>query len=78
MPKAGGNLKIKITSTQVHHKKLNNKGNACIFVGNEDHHPQNAYRIFDLKNKIIIITRNVRWLGPTFGEYFKVSGEKNL
>jgi hypothetical protein len=83
-PKVGRNLRIfgeigiKITRAQVHHEKLNNKGNECIFVGYEDNHPQDAYRVFDLKNKTIMITRNVRWLGRTFGEYFKVSGEENL
>jgi hypothetical protein len=82
--KYGGNLSIfgevgiKITRAQVHHDKLNSKGNECIFVRYEDNHPQDAYRIFDLKNKTIIITRNMRWLGKTFGEYFKVAGEKIL
>jgi hypothetical protein len=73
-----GEIGIKITRAQVHHEKLNNKGNECIFVGYEDNHSQDAYRVFDLKNKTIMIARNVRWLGRTFGEYFKVAGEKNL
>jgi hypothetical protein len=80
-PKVGKNLRIfgeigiKITRAQVHHEKLNNKGNECIFVGYEDNHPQDAYRVFDLKNKTIMITRNVRWLGQTFGEYFMLEME---
>jgi hypothetical protein len=55
--------KLGITRAQVHHEKLNNKGNEYIFVGYEDNRPQDAYRVFDLKNKTIMITRNVRWLG---------------
>ena len=44
-----GEIGIKISRAQVHHEKLNNKGNECIFVGYEDNHPQDAYRVFDLK-----------------------------
>jgi hypothetical protein len=47
-------------------------------VGYEDNHPQDAYRVLDLKNKTIMITRDMRWLGKTYGEYFGTQGPKNL
>jgi hypothetical protein len=81
-PKFGRNLRIfgeigiKITRAQVHHEKLNNKVNECIFVGYEDTHPQDAYRIFDLKNKTIMITRNVRWLGRPLENTSKFQGRR--
>jgi hypothetical protein len=47
-------------------------------VGYEPNHPQDAYRVLDVKNKAIMITRDVRWLGKTYGECFGVQGPKNL
>jgi hypothetical protein len=49
---------------------LQNKGSYCLFVWYEDNHPRDAYRVLDLKNLTIMIPRDVRWLGKTFGKQF--------
>jgi hypothetical protein len=73
-----GEIGIKMMRAQVHHEKLNNKGNECFSVGYEDNHPQDAYRVLDLKNKTIMLTQDARWLGKTYGEYFGTQGPKSL
>ena len=45
-------------------------------MGNEDNNPKDAYSVLDLKNRTIMITQDVRWLGKTFGGYFGVQGPK--
>jgi hypothetical protein len=67
-----------VTRSQVHHEKLNNKGNECVFLGYEDNHPQDAFRVLDLKNMTIMITRDVKWLGRTYGDHFKLENSKIL
>jgi hypothetical protein len=59
-------------------EKLQNKGSLCIFVGYKDNHPQDAYRVLDLKNLTLMISRDIRWLGKSYGEHFGKNREKLL
>jgi hypothetical protein len=66
-----GEVGIKTARNQVNMvDKLQNKGSYCLFVGYEDNHPHDAYRVLDLKNLTIMITRDVRWLGKSYGSHF--------
>jgi hypothetical protein len=51
-------------------EKVSNKGNHCLFLGYAEDHPKDTYRVLDLKNQSVMMTRNVRWLGKTHGEFF--------
>ena len=47
-----------------------------MFVGYEDNCPKGANMILDLKNNITMITRDVRWFGKCYGEYFNLQNKK--
>ena len=73
-----GEIGIKISRTVGIPEKILNKGNECIFLGYEANHPKDAYRVLDLKNKTVMITRNVRWLGRSYGDHFKLDSPKTI
>jgi hypothetical protein len=58
--------------------KLSNKGTHCLFLGYAEEHPKDTYRVLDLKNQLGMLTRNVRWLGKTHGEFFNGEEPKNI
>jgi hypothetical protein len=58
--------------------KLSNKGTHCLFLGYAEDHPKDTYRVLDLKNQLVMLTRNVRWLGKTHGEFFNGEEPKNI
>ena len=66
-----GEIGIKIARSSNLKEKIANKGDKCIFIGYEDEHPGNTYRVLDLRTKTVMISRDVRWLGKTYGELFK-------
>jgi Reverse transcriptase (RNA-dependent DNA polymerase) len=61
---------VKLSKLYCLPEKLANKGNLCLMVGYPEDHPSDTYRVFDLKSQSVMLTRNVRWTGKTFGEYF--------
>jgi hypothetical protein len=57
-------------------EKLANKRNYCLFLGYPEDHPADTYRVLDLKNMIVMLSQNVRWLSKTYGEFFNTNSEK--
>jgi hypothetical protein len=57
--------------------KLDNRGKVCMFVGYSDEHPKNTYRFLNLNTGKIVMSRDIRWLSTTWGEYFKIK-DKNI
>ena len=55
--------------------KLNDKGNVCMMVGYAVNHAGDVYRMLNLKTKKICLSRDVTWLGKTYGDYYKVKDE---
>ena len=49
--------------------KLENKGRHCIFVGYALEAPFKTYKMFDLRTRKIIISRNVKWINKMYGEW---------
>jgi hypothetical protein len=43
-------------------------------VGFEEDHPQDTYRVLDLKTQGFMLIRNVSWSGKTFGKFFQARG----
>lgn len=43
--------------------KLDDRGIKCMFLGYAAHHAGNVYRMWDLRTKRVLITRDVKWLG---------------
>jgi hypothetical protein len=59
-------------------EKSSKKGNLCILLGYPEDHPSDTYRVLDLKTLGVMLTRNVRWTGKTYVEYFGEAGTKNM
>jgi hypothetical protein len=71
--KVFGEVGIKLSKIYGLPEKLSDKKNLCIMLGCPEDHPSDTYRVLDLKTQGVVLTRNVRWIGTTYGEYF---GEK--
>ena len=52
--------------------KLEDKGNVCIMVGYAENHAGDAYCMLNLKTKQISVSRDVCWLGKSYGDYMKL------
>ena len=57
-------------------QKLSNRGKTHIFVGYSSRHSSDVYRMYNLETKRVTVTRDIRWLGMTYGKY--MSKEENL
>jgi hypothetical protein len=66
-----GEIGVKISRTVGLPETILNKAN-------DDNHPKDAYRVLDLKNKTVMITRNVKWLGRSYGDHFKLDSSKTI
>ena len=53
--------------------KLENWGIPCVFMGYAKDHAANVYRMLNLETNLIIITRDIKWLKKTYGEYIGLS-----
>ena len=49
--------------------KFANKGRACMFVGYATNHAGDVYRMLDLNTKKITMSRDIKWLNKTYGEW---------
>jgi hypothetical protein len=52
---------------------LENWGISCVFMGYAKDHAANVYRMLNLETNLIIITRDIRWLKKTYGEFMGLS-----
>ena len=57
--------------------KLENKGDLYFFLGYPEEHSSDTFRIMKVKTKTICFSRDVKWLGKTYGEYFGTKINKN-
>ena len=53
--------------------KLTNKGELCMMLGPAEHHTHDTCRMWNLKTRCVIITRDIRWLDISYGDYYKRS-----
>jgi hypothetical protein len=60
---------IKLSRRYGFPEKLSNSGNNYIFLGYTDDYPGDIFRLLDLKTQQVMLTRNIRWFGKTFGEF---------
>ena len=58
--------------------KMENRGELCLFVGYHKDHGSEVYRIYKLKTKSVVISRNLRWMSIMYGDYVKKKDTKNL
>jgi hypothetical protein len=49
--------------------KLDNKGRPCMLVNYAENHKSDVYRMWDLKTRRIVKSRDILWLNKTYGEY---------
>ena len=52
--------------------KLDDKGNVCMMVGYAENHAGDVYCMLNLRTKQICVSRDVYWLGKTYGTYMKL------
>ena len=48
------------------------------FLGYPENHPKDIFRVFDLVSEKPIITRDIKWLNKSYGEFFNKKGSINL
>jgi hypothetical protein len=71
-----GELGTKLLKLYGSPDKLSKKDSHCMFVGFAEGHPQDTYRVLDLKTQGVMLIRNVRWSGKTIGEFFDSKNQK--
>ena len=57
--------------------KLQNKGERYFFLGYPEDHTSDTFRIMKVQTKTIFLSRYVKWLGKTYGEYFGTKTTRN-
>ena len=53
--------------------KLDDRGKTCMFVGYADDHTKDVYRFLNIHTRMIILSRDVRWLNIIWKQYKKKS-----
>ena len=61
-----------ISSNKVAMTKLDPRGIISMFVGYSLNHPADSYHFINLSTKIVIHSRDVKWLDKTWGQYYKI------
>jgi len=61
-----------VTTKDKIQSKLTDKGTTCMFVGYANDHASDVYRFLNLKSGRIIKSRDVIWLGKSFGIWNRV------
>ena len=56
--------------------KMENRGESCIFVGYPKDHGSEVFRVYKLKTKSVVVSRNVRWMNIMYGDYIKKKNTK--
>lgn len=52
--------------------KLKNKGILGFFVGYPEYSGSSTFRIYKIKTKTVIISRDVIWLNKSYGDYYMI------
>jgi hypothetical protein len=55
-----GEIGTKLTKLYGIPDKLSNKGSHCLFVGFTEEHPQDTYRVLELKTLGVLLSKKVR------------------
>jgi hypothetical protein len=67
-----------ITTYEKTQPKLENRGTTAMFVGYSNDHPSDTYRFINIKTRKLLISRDVKWLGKTWGEYNNNTNNKTF
>ena len=59
-------------NSQVGRTKIDPRGKIRIFVGYNTQHAGDIYRLLDLKTSRVIHSREVKWIGKTWAEFYKI------
>ncbi len=66
-----GEMAVLLDNATATQDKLTDRGRVCMFVGYSDEHPRHTYRFVNLSTNRVVISRDVKWLNKTWGEYQK-------
>ena len=60
------------TDNKVGRTKIDPTGKISIFVGYSTHHAGDVYRLLNPKTSKVIHSRDVKWIGKTWAEFYKI------
>ena len=60
------------TNTKVGRTKIDPRGKVILFVGYSTQHAGDVYRFLNHKMSRVIHSRDVKWTGKTWGEFYKI------
>jgi hypothetical protein len=72
-----GEMCVETTKVKIQ-SKLRDKGTACIFVGYAINHADDVNRLLNPRTKCIIKSRDVIWLGKSYGEWSRTKEDSIL
>ena len=65
---SGGNY----INNKVGRTKIDPRGKISLFVGYSTQHAGDVYRLLNPKTSSIILSRDVKWIGKTWAEFYKI------
>ena len=60
------------TNNKVGRTKIDPRGKVSLFVGYSTQHAGDVYRLLNLKTNRVIHSRDVKWIGKTWAEFYKI------
>ena len=60
------------TNNKVGQTKIDPRGKISLFVGYSTQHPGDVYRLLNAKTSRVIHSRDVKWIGKTWAEFYKI------
>ena len=60
------------TNNKVGRTKIDPRGKISLFVGYSTQHAGDVYRLLNLKTNKVIHSRDVKWIGKTWAEFYKI------
>ena len=59
-------------NNKVGRTKIDPRGKISLFIGHSTQHAEDVYRLLNLKTSSVIHSRDVKWVGKTWAEYYKI------
>ena len=60
------------TDNKVGRTKIDPRGKISLFVGCSTQHAGDVYRLLNPKSSRVILSRDVKWIGKTWAEFYKI------
>ena len=71
-----GEMAIIIDNPRAIRSKLEDRGKIVMYMGRDPEHSADTYRFLNIRTRLILISRNVKWLNMTYDEFATVNKDK--